>query len=140
MSSGLCGITSQNRCYGRCAHKYELGKKMKRAPHWEVEQDAVASDSHPFAGFWKTEESYPFGMAIGPYGDVMYYVSFCGPGGCFAKGEYRPITSLTNDPEYRIIDTNTIEIHSKTGCTKYFRSRGRESTEASESVEPTPTR
>ncbi len=100
------------------------GRVTDLAPHWEVERDAVASNSHPFAGFWKADLSDNFGLAIGSYGEGKYYVSFCGPGGCFAKGNYRPITALTNDPEYRIIDKDTIEVHG-TGWTQYHRSRGR---------------
>jgi hypothetical protein len=107
------------------------------APHWEVERDAVASPSHPFGGFWKSDLSNEFGMAIGPYGEGKYYVCFCGPGGCFAKGNYRPITSLTVDPEYRIIDANTIEFHTATGWTKYYRSKGREVNQSNDTVEPT---
>lgn len=100
------------------------------APHWESEHDAVPSKSHPFAGFWKSDLSDTFGLAIGPYGEGKYYVSFCGPGGCFAKGDYRPITSLTNDTTYRIIDANTIEVQGRDGFSKYYRSKGREVTES----------
>ncbi len=95
------------------------------SPHWESERDAVPSESHPFAGFWKTDLSDSFGLAIGPYGEGKYYVSFCGPGGCFSKGDYRPITPLKGDPAYRIIDKNTIEVRGLDGSTKYYRSKGR---------------
>ncbi len=95
------------------------------APHWDSERDAVPSKSHPYAGFWKSDLSDAFGLAIGPYGEGKYYVSFCGPGGCFAKGEYRPITSLTNDAAYRVIDANTIEVKGRDGFSKYYRSNGR---------------
>jgi hypothetical protein len=107
------------------------------APHWEAERDAVPSDSHPFGGFWKSDLSNDFGMAIGPYGAGTYYVSFCGPGGCFAKGHYRPVTSLANDPEYRIIDKDTIEFHGSTGWTKYYRSQGRKAPQPNNVGEPT---
>ncbi|HYW74775.1 MAG TPA: hypothetical protein VE961_27360 [Pyrinomonadaceae bacterium] len=106
-------------------------------PHWEVQRDAVASASHPFAGFWKSDLSDNFGMAIGPAGAGRYYVSFCGPGGCFDKGDYRPNTSLTGDPEYRIVDMDNLEIHGSNGWTKYYRSQGREVTESNQAVEPT---
>lgn len=87
------------------------------APHWEVERGAVASASYPLAGFWKSPDcsSGPFGLAIGPMGTGKYYVSFCGPGGCFQKGTYRPVTTLYNDPHYRVIDDNTIEIVDRSG-------------------------
>jgi len=86
-------------------------------PHWEVERSAVASSDHPLAGFWKHSNctSGPFGLAIGPMGKGKYYVSFCGPGGCFAKGGYRPMTSLQGDPQYRVIDDNAIEIVDRGG-------------------------
>ena len=82
-------------------------------PHREVEAQAVPSESHPLAGFWKASCDDPeedFGLAIGPMGSDTYYVSFCGPGGCFAKGDYRPITKLVGDPKYRVLDNDTIEV------------------------------
>jgi len=118
-------------CFVLCGCTTDFGR------HWEVERDAVASPSHPFGGFWKSDLSNEFGIAVGPYGEGKYYVCFCGPGGCFAKGAYRPITSLTSDQEYRIIDANTIEIHSSTGWTKFYRSKGRQASQSNNDVEPT---
>src|SRR6266705_6666943 len=75
------------------------GRVTDLAPHWEVERDAVASNSHPFAGFWKADLSDNFGLAIGSYGEGKYYVSFGGPGGCFGKGSYPRTRALTANPE-----------------------------------------
>jgi len=101
------------------------GCGSKTNPNWEVETDAKPSISHPYGGFWKTDPKDTFGLAIGPYDESRYYVSFCGPGGCFAKGSYRPITTLKDDSAYRIIDANTIEVKGHNGVTTYYRSDGR---------------
>jgi hypothetical protein len=106
--------------------RQELTKQSQRAaPNWQVEQDAQPSDRHPYGGFWKKDAQDAFGLAIGPASADSYYVSFCGPGGCFAKGEYRPITKLVGDPAYRILDSNTIEVKSKEGFTAFHRCAGR---------------
>jgi hypothetical protein len=106
----------------------ELQKKSQRpAPNWQVEQDAHTSDTHPYGGFWKEHAQDEFGLAIGPVGVDSYYVSFCGPRGCFAKGDYRPITKLVGDPAYRIVDSNTIEVNSKDGFTAFHRTAARRS-------------
>jgi hypothetical protein len=68
---------------------------------------------YPFIGFWKEDCGDNFGLSIEKAGNGMYSVSLCGPGGCFKPDIFRPNTSIENDPDYRIIDENTIEI--KTG-------------------------
>jgi hypothetical protein len=92
-------------------------------PHREVEADARPSETHPLAGFWKSPGcgAGAWGLAIGPMEPTTYYVSFCGPGGCFAKGAYRAVTTLYNDPHYRVIDANTLEMEGSDGFTKYVR-------------------
>lgn len=91
-------------------------------PSRAAEKSAVASATHPFAGFWKTPDcSDDFGLAVAPAGPLLYSVSFCGPGGCFKPGTYRPNTPLVGDSEYRIGDTNTIEVLGKDGFIKYVR-------------------
>jgi hypothetical protein len=101
-------------------------------PSREAELAAVAAVDYPYAGFWKPYDCTPaYGIAISPSGDPgMYSVSFCGPGGCFEPGTYRPNTTLTNDEKYWVIDLNNIEIR---GCgelaqttTRYVRCPGRE--------------
>jgi hypothetical protein len=93
-----------------------------RDPHWEAETDAQRSDTHPLAGFWKDDDcSDDWGLAIGPMSDTTYYLSFCGPGGCFEKGTYRPETKIVGDPDYRVIDADTIEVKGSKGFTRYMR-------------------
>ena len=76
----------------------------------------------PFSGFWKGECGEDFGLAIEPSPNGSNYsVSFCGPGGCFKPGTYRPDTSLINDPKYKIVDNNTIEVSSRDGFSRYVR-------------------
>ena len=90
-------------------------------PNWHVQRSAKPSKSHPYAGFWKRKPHHEFGLAIGPAGKGMYFVSFCGPGGCFEKGSYRPNTTLTGDPAYRVIDENNIDVKSRHGFARYTR-------------------
>ena len=75
-------------------------------------------ENYPFIGFWKKNCSDNYGLAIEKAGDGLYSVSFCGPGGCM-KSETN--TSLTNNPAYRIIDENTIEVKEKKGFSRYHR-------------------
>jgi len=87
-----------------------------------AEKAAVPSASHPYAGFWKEGGcANNFGVAIAPAGDSRYSISFCGPGGCFEPGTYRPNTTLSGDPNYRIVDDNNIELRTITGYSKYVR-------------------
>ncbi|MCU7845345.1 MAG: hypothetical protein KZQ93_16065 [Candidatus Thiodiazotropha sp. (ex Monitilora ramsayi)] len=83
-------------------------------PNWHIERLAVASDTHPLAGFWKEDNCEdPWGWAIGPAREDLYYVSFCGPGGCFEMGSYRPNTNIIDDPLYRVIDSDTLMLLSE---------------------------
>ena len=66
-----------------------------------------------------------WGLAIGSMGEGKYYVSFCGPGGCFKEGAYRPMTTLYNDPDYKVIDENTIEVRGTDGLSVYVRCQSR---------------
>jgi hypothetical protein len=94
------------------------------SPHWDVEERAKPTVSHPLAGFWKPGRCSPekaWGLAIGPVGPETYYVSFCGPSGCFAEGRYRPETKLYGDPEYKVLSENEVEIKGQSGFTKYVR-------------------
>jgi hypothetical protein len=98
----------------------------------EAELTAVATADFPYAGFWKAHDcTASYGLAISPGGSPgLYSVSFCGPGGCFEPGTYRPNTTLLDDEKYWVIDRNTIEVG---GCgkragtfTRYVRCAGRE--------------
>ncbi len=78
--------------------------------NWHVEKNAVPSKSHPLSGFYKYEDcKEPWGWAVGAANEREYYISFCGPGGCFAEGTYRANTTIYNDPKYEVIDKNTIK-------------------------------
>lgn len=78
-------------------------------------------ESHPFIGLWRDHCSDPFGLAIDRAGDNLYSVSFCGPGGCFEPGTYRPNTPIVGDPYHRVIDTDTIDVSSINGFDTYHR-------------------
>jgi hypothetical protein len=80
-----------------------------------------ASPGHPHAGFWKRGScDDEFGLSISPAGPGMYSVSFCGPGGCFEPGTYRPNTPIVGDPEYQVINSNTLGISTKDGSYQPF--------------------
>jgi hypothetical protein len=80
----------------------------------------IYAENKKFTGFWKENCTDAFGVQIKPYDDQLYSVSFCGPGGCHEPGKWRPNTAIKNDPDYRIINNNLIEInHGITGWSKY---------------------
>lgn len=90
-----------------------------------AEKAAIPSASHPMAGFWKTQSSDNFGLAVSPASTGKYSVSFCGPGGCFKPGTYRPDTALAGDVAYQIVDENTLRVQGKDGWTTYHRAPSR---------------
>ena len=75
-----------------------------------AETNAIPSEDYPLAGFWKTSPNNKFGYAIGPNNDGTYYISFCGPGGCFKPGTYMPNSKIIGDPAWEVIDMNTIKL------------------------------
>jgi hypothetical protein len=78
--------------------------------------------AYPLTGFWKSDCHENFGLAIEPVAQPKTYsVSFCGPGGCFKPGTYRPSTTIAGDPDYRVVDENTIEVKGRDGFLRYFR-------------------
>ena len=79
------------------------------------------SSDHPLTGFWRSDCADAFGLAVQPAGPAEYSVSFCGPGGCFEPGTYRPNSRIVDDPEYRITDANTIDVRGRDGFTTYYR-------------------
>src|SRR5262249_23368560 len=96
-------------------------------PGRTAEKTAIQSASHPYAGFWKQPGCADnFGLAIAPAGPGIYSVSFCGPGGCFKPGTYRPNTPIVGDSDYRVIDQDTIEVSSLDGFSRYVRCKSRE--------------
>lgn len=72
-------------------------------------------------GFWKDHCDEDFGLKIAKAGEGRYSVSFCGPGGCFEPGTYRPHTAILGDPDYRVIDADTLEVLGDDGFTTYYR-------------------
>jgi hypothetical protein len=95
-------------------------------PDRAAEKLAVATPEHPFAGFWKTPGCNDrWGLAIAPSGPGFYSVSFCGPGGCFEPGTYRPNTRLVGDPAYRVINADVIEVSGTDDFSRYVRCKGR---------------
>ena len=87
-----------------------------------VKSTLVSNPAYPFTGFWKGSCSENFGLVIEPATEsTLYSVSFCGPGGCFKPGTYRPNTSLRGDPRYRVLDNNTIEVEGADGFSRYIR-------------------
>lgn len=94
-------------------------------PNWHVECEAKPSKTHPLGGFWKRRVNYDHGIAIGAADENRYFISFCGPSGCFEKGKYRPNSTIEGDPNYRVVDNNTIEIRGRKGFTRYVRVKSR---------------
>jgi ribosomal protein L39E len=100
---------------------YLAFRSARKEPNWHIIKEAKPSKSHPLGGFWKRSNLDEQGLAIGSAGGAMYFVSFCGPGGCFAKGQYRPNTTVFGDPDYKVVDENTIEVKGKNGFSRYTR-------------------
>lgn len=84
-----------------------------------VSINAIAQDT--YSGFWKGNCAEPFGLQVMPTSDGQYSVSFCGPGGCFEPGTYRPDTSLTGDPMYQVVDASHIKVRGRDGWTDYYK-------------------
>lgn len=85
----------------------------------------VPSKTHPLTGFWRSACDDNFGLAIRPAGPGVYSISFCGPGGCFEPGTYRPDSAIAGDPSYRILDDDTIELSTTKGFQAVHRCRNR---------------
>jgi hypothetical protein len=86
-----------------------------------AEKTAIASPSHPYAGFWKRPGcANNFGLAIAPAGAETYSVSFCGPGACSKITQSRT-TKLAGDSDYRIVDKDTIDVSQTDGFARYVR-------------------
>ena len=84
---------------------------------------ALGAEPGAFKGFWKTNCEDAFGLQIMPFEEEgNYSVSFCGPGGCFEPGTYRPLTAIENDPAYEIISHGHIKVVGKGGSrTDYYK-------------------
>ena len=94
-------------------------------PDRTAEEAAVPSEEYPLAGFWKEDEADAWGLAIAPAGDGYYSISFCGPGGCFKPGTYRPNSKIVGDGAYRVINDICIEVAGRDGFARYKRAVSR---------------
>src|SRR5690349_18915057 len=95
----------------------------------KAEELAIPSVEHPLAGFWKQQATNDWGMAIALVRGKRYSISFCGAGGCFEPGTYRPNSKIYGDEWYKVIDVNTIEIRDRDGrYDTYYRFESRTST------------
>lgn len=82
---------------------------------------ALTIAQETYTGFWKSNCRDAFGLQIMPVNAEEYSVSFCGPGGCFEPGTYRPNTTLLNDPNYKIINSKEIHVLGRDGWSVYFK-------------------
>jgi len=76
---------------------------------------------YPFIGLWKEDCSQDYGIAIDKAEDRYYSIVFCGPERCYQPGEYRLKTTIENDPDYQIVNLNTLRIKSALGFETYHR-------------------
>ena len=94
--------------------RMEYIHKRDSQDHSKNSQNIVAylkpDKSFPFIGFWKRDCKDTSGLAIDKTEDRKYSVSYCTSTDCYKPGTEMPNTTLVDDPRYRIIDNNTIEI------------------------------
>jgi hypothetical protein len=88
---------------------------------YTIASKLTPSKAHPFTGLWRDDCGDAFGLAIQPAGPGVYSISFCGPGGCFEPGTYRPNSPIAGDPHYRILDNDTIAVSTRKGFQAYHR-------------------
>lgn len=104
-----------------------------------AEQSAIRTQEYPLAGFWKAPNcSVNYGLAIASVGNKLYSVTFCGPGGCYKPGTYRPNTPIIGDDAYRVIDANKIEVGTPSGNFAYVRCLSREAAQPAVSAGEPP--
>lgn len=103
----------------------KLGNDPTSDPDRIAEKTAIPSETHPLAGFWKYDANDNFGLAIAPAEGNLYSVSFCGPGGCFKPGTYRPNTPIAGDGNYQVVTNDTIRVRGADGWSTITRSAGR---------------
>lgn len=73
------------------------------------------------AGFWKTACDDGFGVKIEHAGGDLYSLSFCGPGGCFAPGTWRPNSPIFGDKAYGVLGADAIQLPFGEGFQTYHR-------------------
>ena len=72
-------------------------------------------------GFWKTDCHDDVGVKIESAGRDLYSLSFCGPGGCFAPGTWRPNSPIFGDRAYGVISADAIQLPFGDGFRTYHR-------------------
>jgi uncharacterized RDD family membrane protein YckC len=89
-------------------------KKKDSVDHTKNSQIIAASlkpdKSFPFIGFWKKDCKDHVGLAIDKTDDGKYSVSFCTSTDCKKPGTDMPNTRLIDDPRYRIINKDAIDV------------------------------
>jgi hypothetical protein len=85
-----------------------------------IEARLKTAPGYPHTGFWRSSCSDNFGLAIEAHEAGFYSVSFCGPGGCFKPGTYRPNSKIDGDSQYRIVDARTMEVLGHDGFSRYY--------------------
>jgi len=103
----------------------KMGVDPTSDPDRIAEKTAIPSETHPLAGFWKYGATDNFGLAISPAEGNLYSVSFCGPGGCFKPGTYRPNTPIVGDNDYQVVSNDALRVHGADGWSTITRSAGR---------------
>lgn len=63
-----------------------------------------------YNGLWKKGCKDKTGLQIQNFEADLYFVSFCGRGGCMPPNEKRPDTTVEGDPNYNVIDDDNIQI------------------------------
>lgn len=76
---------------------------------------AASPPAIDFTGMWKSDCSDNFGFQIKSAGENLYSVSFCGPGGCFLPGTYRPNTPIIGDPLYEQVIPSKLRLKQADG-------------------------
>ncbi len=118
----LCALLATVGLLG-CCHARDVDKTHA------VEKLAIATAEYPLAGFWKWSDSPgDSGVAITPAGHGYYSLSFCGPVADARPGEWVPDNKIVGDRNFRVIDSNTIEMKGQAGWTRLYRFASRSTT------------
>jgi hypothetical protein len=99
----------------------DLLDRSKNSLNIHLSGEITPTAGHPYAGFWKEDCSKESGLAIAHAGRGLYSVSFCGPGGCFKPGTYRPNTPLVGDKLYQVKSHNRMLVKRLDGFKPYKR-------------------
>lgn len=88
-----------------------------------IKQESAPGSPDPavdFTGFWKESCEQNFGLQIQHVGaNGMYSISFCGPGGCFEPGTYRPNSYINQDRSYQVVSRDEIKVRGAGGWSSY---------------------